>query len=73
VDQHPLLPVGGARLGEAGDDRLLVHDVDLAEQAADRLGDLLALLLVEVENGDLDPGGGQRLGAGAAQARRRRR
>jgi hypothetical protein len=70
VHQHALLAVGGARLGEAVDDALLVVDVDLAEQAADRLRDLGALGFVDVEDRDLDAGGGQRLADGLAQAGR---
>ena len=49
-----------ARLGEAGVDRLVRGDVDLAEDAADLAGDLLAALGVAVEDGDLDALGGKR-------------
>src|SRR5690606_18453880 len=48
---------------------LLVGDVDMDEQPADRLRDLVAERIVDVENGDLDPCGGKRFGGRAAEAR----
>jgi hypothetical protein len=42
VDADAFLPVRGARLFEAGHHRLFAGNIDLAEQAADRAGDLLA-------------------------------
>ena len=45
VDQDALLAVGGAGLGEAGVDLFVGRDVDLAEDAADFLGDGFALAL----------------------------
>ena len=49
--QHPLLPVGFARLGKAGIDRSLVGHVDLAEDAADLFRNRLPARLVEIEQG----------------------
>src|SRR3546814_9400703 len=39
VNGDPLLPVRGTRFGETVENRLLVGNVDMDEQAADRLGD----------------------------------
>jgi hypothetical protein len=70
VDDDALLPMRGAGLFVAGQNAVLAHDVDLAEQPADLLGDRLARFLVEVEDRNLDAGLGKRLGAGPAQPRR---
>src|SRR3546814_12868012 len=70
VNGDPLLPVRGTRFGETVENRLLVGNVDMDEQAADRLGDLFAERIVDVENGDLDARGGERLGGCAAETRR---
>ena len=47
-------PMRGARLGEAGVDLLFVGHVDLAEHAADLLGQRFAGFCVQVEQRDLD-------------------
>ncbi|MNY27688.1 hypothetical protein D3C86_1616130 [compost metagenome] len=69
VDGQALLAVGGAGLDEAGGDALVRGHVHLAEDAADFLGDLLAALFVQVEQGDLDALGRQRPRRAFAQAR----
>ena len=48
------LAVRRARLGEAGIDALVAGHVDLAEDAADFLGDRFAFLRLHVEDRDLD-------------------
>ena len=45
IDQDPLLAMRRAGLGEGGVDRFVGGDVDLAEDAADLAGDLLAFVL----------------------------
>jgi len=62
------LSVSRARLGEAVENRLLVGDVDMDEQPADRFDDLFAERIVDVEDGDLDARGGERFGRRAAKA-----
>ena len=53
ADQHRFLTVGGTRLGEAGIDRLVRRDIDLTEDAADLVGEGLALFGLQVEDRDL--------------------
>jgi len=64
-------PCARAGLGEPGDDRFLAGDVDVAEDAADRPRDFLALLSVDVEHRDFRTCRGERFGARLAQAGRR--
>src|SRR3546814_8590611 len=54
VDEDAFLPDRGARLGEGGIDARVVGDVAFAEDAADFLGDRLALFFLQVEDRDLD-------------------
>ena len=68
VDEDALLAVRGARLGEAGVDLLVAGDVDLAEHAADFLGQGLAGGFVQVEDRDLDAVLGQAARGGGAEA-----
>jgi hypothetical protein len=57
-----------AGLGEGGVDLLLGGDVDLAEHAAQFLGERFALLRVEVEQRDLHAVAGQAARGGGPQA-----
>jgi hypothetical protein len=66
-DQRALLPVRSRALGEAGVDRGLVGHVDRAGDSADLRGDLRAALLVEVEQRDPAPLGGERTRARLAE------
>ena len=50
------------RLGQTGINAGLVGDVDLAEHAADFLGDHFAALVIHVEDGNLGTIGGQTAG-----------
>src|SRR5690606_39171694 len=68
VYRNALLSVRRARLGEAIDDRLLVGDVDMNEESSDRLSDFFAERVVDVEDGNLDAGSGERFGGGTAEA-----
>jgi len=70
VERYALLPVRGARCGEACLDAGFVHDVDMVEGAADRLGMGLACFIVDVENGNLHARIGKGLRARLAKAAR---
>src|SRR5690606_17470579 len=69
VDGQTLLSVSGAGLLEPGLDAVVGGHVDLAEDAADLLGDDLAALFVQVEQGDLDALGRQGARRTFAEAR----
>src|SRR3546814_7019743 len=67
MDADALLPMCGARLGIAVEDRLLIGDVDMDEQPADRRRDLFAERVVDIEDGNLHVRGGERLGGRATE------
>src|SRR3546814_20851598 len=69
MDADALLPMCGARLGIAVEDRLLIGDVDMDEQPADRRRDLFAERVVDIEDGNLHVRGGERLGGRATEPR----
>ena len=69
VDEDALLPVRLARGRERRIDARLAGDVALGEDAADLLGELLAGVRIEVEEGNLDALGRKRPGRGGAEAR----
>ncbi len=69
MDEESFLSVCRARRLEAGQNAFLGQDVHAAEDAPQILGDGLAGLRVDVEDGDLRARQGQSDGRGAAQAR----
>src|SRR3546814_9794303 len=69
MDADALLSVRGARLGIAIENRLLVGDVDMDEQPADRCRDLFAERVVDIADGNLHVRGGERLGGRATEPR----
>ncbi len=69
VDGQALLSVCRAGLFETGGDILIRGHIDLAENAADFGRNLFSRLLVQVEQGDLDPFGRQSPGRALTEAR----
>src|SRR5699024_10893963 len=69
IDQDPLLAVGGARPGKGGIDLFLRGHVNCAEDAAKLLRQCLALLGIDVKQGDFRAGGGQAARGGSAEPR----
>src|SRR5450830_323998 len=69
VDQHALLPVGGAGKSEAGIDLLFRGHVHPAEHPTDLARQRFALVGVEVEQGHFDAVAGQAPCGGGPQAR----
>jgi hypothetical protein len=61
MDENALLAMSAARPLKAGNDALLVSDVDLAEDAADLSGHSLAPSDIDVENRDPRTGRRKRL------------
>src|SRR5690606_35848574 len=69
MDEDALLPMRRTRRRVSVDHALLVVDIHPAEDAADRLRELPAAFLVDVENGHPGARTGQRLRGGAPQSR----
>src|SRR5262249_53587567 len=70
VDEDALLAVRRARLCKARRDAFVVRHVHFAEHAANLGGDLLALVLLPVEERDLDAALGERARRRLAEAGR---
>ena len=69
IDQDAFLAMCLTRLGKGRIDAGFIGHIAFAENAADFLGDLLALFLLQVENRDLGPLGRKRASGRFAQAR----
>jgi hypothetical protein len=69
MDQHAFLPMRGARGGKAVDHRVFVHDIDSDKARADRAGDFVPQVRVDVEDRHFRARRRQRLGGCAAKPR----